>query len=318
MNVIERGAPMKKINILGMANEDLFVRSDIPLTYRDSLPGSVTSRHGGVGRNIAETLGRLGVNPAFFSALSSRDIGKSIREHLESLNVTVHHAEAAKTSRYVAFLDDTGDLHIGVNDMKDVENALSVDYIESISDIIFMCDFLLLDANAAETVLGHVIAMAKDKGVPLLIDGTSKTKVRRLIPFLPDIHSLKLNMHEAEALLDRTLTDMNAVQGAAQKIQTMGPQHVYVTAGKDGAVHASEKNVSVMHPPMMDAAINTTGAGDAFLAGIAYALVNDLEPLPSAIALSSLTLMSEEAVNKALDEELFNNHLRSVNHANQD
>ena len=308
---------MKKINILGMANEDLFVRSDIPLTYRDSLPGTVTSRHGGVGRNIAETLGRLGVNPAFFSALSSRDIGQFIREHLESLNVTVHHAEAAKTSRYVAFLDDTGDLHIGVNDMKDVENALSVDYIESISDIMYMCDFLLLDANAAERVIGHVIATAKDKGVPLLIDGTSKTKIKRLIPFLPDIHTLKLNIHEAEALLDRTLTDINTVQNAAKEIQSMGPRHVYVTAGQSGAAHASEQKVTTMRPPLMDDAINTTGAGDAFLAGIAYALVHDLEPLPSAIALSSLTLMSEEAVNKALDEELFNNYLRSVNHANQ-
>lgn len=78
-----------------------------------SNPGKVSMKFGGVGRNISESLGRMGKRPVFVSVVGQDPVGEALTAHLEKAGVdislvlrTPDHA----TATYVAIFRKDGDL----------------------------------------------------------------------------------------------------------------------------------------------------------------------------------------------------------------
>ena len=58
-----------RVTVVGGMNLDLLATPDVPLLPRDSTPGKITLRPGGVGRNIAARLTEAGANVRLITAL---------------------------------------------------------------------------------------------------------------------------------------------------------------------------------------------------------------------------------------------------------
>ncbi|WP_240742129.1 PfkB family carbohydrate kinase [Micromonospora zingiberis] len=89
---------------------------------------------------------------------------------------------------------------------------------------------------------------------------------------------LVVNQHEAAAILRNTTDDPVM---AAVALRRLGPRAVIVTAGQHGAAYAHPDGVGTAPAPTVQA-VDTTGAGDAFLGSLALDLARDI-PLPDAI-----------------------------------
>ena len=134
---------------------------------------------------------------------------------------------------------------------------------------------------------------------PLFIDGVSSTKAHRVVNALrkcklPYLHTLKLNLKEALAV-----TQAATYAEAAQVLLNLGVAHVYITLGPDG-VYCRNAAEEWLYPILPGEIVNTTGAGDAFLAGVIYAHIKGIDFPQTAqygLMAARATLMSSKAVN---------------------
>src|SRR5574344_1618982 len=106
---------------IGAANLDINGRSINPVVLRDSNPGVLSSSAGGVTRNILENLSRMGVKTELMSAIGHDAFGERIIESCKSAGIGTEHVLRIKdhfSSTYISVLDDSGDMLIGMSDMR--------------------------------------------------------------------------------------------------------------------------------------------------------------------------------------------------------
>ena len=98
--------------VVGGANIDICGSPGVPLRMGDSNPGTVTSSPGGVARNVAENLARLGVDCRLITAVGNDHHGDLLCDQGRAAGIDMRHVmrlDAAPTSTYVSVLDNSGD-----------------------------------------------------------------------------------------------------------------------------------------------------------------------------------------------------------------
>ena len=103
---------------VGAANIDLNGFPGQPLVMRDSNPGHIRTCPGGVARNIAENLARLGVPVALITALGNDTGGASLRASCRELGIRLDRSVEVPghpSSTYMAIMDEEGDMALGLS-----------------------------------------------------------------------------------------------------------------------------------------------------------------------------------------------------------
>jgi pseudouridine kinase len=273
-----------------------------------SNPGSIRISFGGVARNVAENLARLGEVPILLSVVGADRSGRRIREQAVEAGVDVsqliesweHH-----TGAYMAVLGRDGQLQVSIDDMA-VLSALTPALVYSKRRLIQEADMVVVDANLSAGVLKTLVNQAKKYNVPVSADPTSVSLAERLRPHLSDLFMVTPDIPEAEVLCGRGLRNSRG-QGieAAKQLVSMGVQVAIVTLAELGVCYATP-DVSGHVPAVKTRVVDRTGAGDALTAGIVFGMLNDF-PIDEAVRLgaaaASLTLQEEESVcpNLSLD-----------------
>ena len=116
----------------------------------------------------------------------------------------------------------------------------------------------------------EAIGKAQAVGVRVAVD-TSGTTLRAVLDATPEL--LKPNTHELAQVTDRQLQTVGDVTAAADLLLAKGLGTVLVSLGRDGAVLV-DGNEALHGRTGTMAAVNTVGAGDAFLAGYLVAAAN--------------------------------------------
>jgi pseudouridine kinase len=203
-------------------------------------------------------------------------------------------------SLYLAILDDRGDMAVALSDMRALD-ALTPGWITAHAPALQTADCLVLDTNLAEDTLVAACALAVG---PVVLDTVSVHKAVRARPVLGRLGVLRTNVLEASALLGRQIDpkDERAIGTAVGELRDMGPARVYLTVGSRGVWLADDNGVSLSAAPKVDV-VNATGAGDAFTAGVAYALAAGLDAkvgMLLATKMAAHTLASETTVSHAI------------------
>lgn len=292
------------VTVVGGANTDIVGFPEGRYRPADSNPGHVRVAAGGVGRNIAENLVRLGVAVRLVTAFGADSDGRSLRERCEELGIDTRFSFSAADlpgSRYLAVLDDAGDLAAAVSDMRALE-ALDPGAIDEAA--VAGADLVVLDTNVSAAVLERVVALAG--AVAVVLDPVSVAKARRARPVLGRVRALKANAFEAEEL-----AGTRGIERAVASLLAAGVGWVFVTQGPRGVLAATCDEQLRLPAPQV-AVANATGAGDAFTAGVAYGIVNRwafAETAAFASALAALTLASERSVSDAVSLEAVRAHM---------
>ena len=296
---------MKRIAIVGGSCVDIFATSASPLISHDSNPGKVNIGFGGVGRNIAENLARLGQDATLIAPFGSDPFSARMLDCTASAGVHTEHALIAPDCQapfYVSINDSHGDMAVAVNDMQICE-LITPEVLSTKLDILNTCDAVILDANIPQE---SVSFLAKHCAPPLFAEAVSMKKAGKLLPSLPRFTALKANVQEAQALLGIQVTnDLRSLEGAANRFHAMGIPHVFITLGKHGAFYSGfgKQFLQTAYPVN---AINWNGCGDAFCAA-AFLGVLEQEPpqrlLRNALAAAAFTAESAQAVHPHISME---------------
>jgi pseudouridine kinase len=300
-----------KITVIGGANVDITGISAAPLRVRDSNPAKVHLSGGGVARNIACNLARLGVDVTFVSAIGGDGFGRFLRESMTepgaddsalplSLSLSLIVRDDLATGLYLVLLEPAGDMFIAVNDMAAVESIGPAD-VETMKDTVWASDFLVVDANLRPETLEALRQLAVHRGIPLMADAVSVSKAERLRDILPDLALLKANRAEAAALTGFPLDTEEALREGCRKLSGESAA-VYLTLGEEGSCCACG-DVFIKQPVLPAVLVNVNGAGDAFAAGAAYSFCLGRELSETALfasACAAVTVESGDGVSKYL------------------
>lgn len=286
------------ISIIGGANVDLSATLTDAFIAADSNPGHVEIGYGGVARNIAHNLSLLGARAQLLTIFGGDLFGGLIHDYCIQQGIDVHLSEresSLRTGVYLCINNHGGEMIAAVADTEAVR-AITPEWLEQRSGDINQSDFIVADTNISEDAIRFLLEKST---APLFIDGVSTTKAHRVVNALkrcklPYLHTLKLNLKEALAV-----TEATTYAEAAQKLLDMGVAHVYITLGGDG-VYCRNAAEEWLFPALPGEVVNTTGAGDAFLAGVVYAHAKGLDFPQTAqygLMAARATLMSLKAVN---------------------
>ena len=281
----------RRVTVVGGANTDICGRPAQALIRRDSAPGTVSVRHGGVGRNIACDLARLGLRTRFVTALGDDGFGVSVREGCRSCGVDMsltRTVPGARSPVYLYLSDEKGEMEAAVSDME-LMAALTPANLRAQLGEIDDADAVVLDGNLpAETIA----FLCEKLRAPIIADPVSTAKATRFAPVLGRLAAIKPNLLEA-----RALTGKQSPEDCAEALLRSGVGSVFLSLGAKGLLAASGEE-RVLLPCERTELVNATGAGDAATAAVVWAMVRGLDlaaAARAAVMAGAIAAASEEA-----------------------
>ncbi|MDX2103241.1 MAG: hypothetical protein EAZ99_19075 [Alphaproteobacteria bacterium] len=300
-----------KLVAVGGAAIDRCYRAIAPLTLGTSNPVMGSGGFGGVARNVAETVARLGCRAALMSIVGDDGSGWALINHLAALGVDVEAVTIATTratAEYIAVLDADGRLSLGLANMA-VFDDLTVADLTRAEAVLADADWVFADANLPADVLAALVARRRFGGGRLAIDAVSVPKVGRLPDDLSGIDVLMLNRAEAAALLSVDAAEPLAALTTA--LLARGAGALVLSDGDHGALVADPAGV-VRVPALRASRVDETGAGDALIGATLAALAAGLslvDAVRRGTAAAALTVEFPGAVRPDLTAALIDQAL---------
>ncbi len=275
-----RGEPWAVV--VGGAAWDVKARSLGEARLHTSNPSVVSRTPGGVGRNIAEGIARLGGRVHLIAAVGADAAGRELLTCTVEAGVYVDQVVTSPhpTGSYLAALDADGELVIGLSDFA-ATDAMDVAGVSRARELLGRCDVMVVDGNIPVPVAAWVLDVAATSGVRAVLEPVSVAKAARIAPLLtPErpIFAATPNVDELGALVGHPVADtIPEITAAAEELRQRGVAHVWVSRGAAGSLLIGDGQampISAIPAHVTD----VTGAGDAMTAGFVHGLLAGEEP----------------------------------------
>ncbi|THF69104.1 carbohydrate kinase [Deinococcus sp. Arct2-2] len=300
--------PPARVVVVGGANVDLKAHTLAPVILGTSNPGLTTQTAGGVGRNIAENLARLGINVSLVSAVGRDYLGDALLADSKAAGVDMRFVMRVNdqlTGTYMATLNHEGELLVAVSDMT-VLNVLTPTTLHDRRAVLRGATWVVADGNLSEATLNHLMTLAAEAGVPVAFEPVSVPKalqIRSSVAAGLPPHTITPNLLELGALVGRTVPDVLAdIRAAAEELHAQGIHTVWVRRGQLGSLLSVQGSHTEL-PTIPAKVADVTGAGDAMLAAYLAALLAGAAPTEAARqghAAAALTVESTHTVSPTM------------------
>jgi len=279
------------IAVVGSAMMDLTAYSRVLPESGQTLLGELfTTGFGGKGANQAVIAAQCGAEVHFIGALGRDVFGDSIAKNFENLGIKSESIERSDTPTGVAhiWVDASGENRIiiipGANHEMKVANAVrAVLAIENLSVVLAQCEI-------KQEVTCAVFSAAKDQGVVTILNPAPfeplSDELLALTDWIIPNESEFKSLSNSEPYEDRYLVGFRPGKNSI------------ITLGDQGAVFIDIRGNIVRLPAPKTTAVDTTGAGDAFVGSFAYGLASGMDPtiaIALAIKVASITVTKKGA-----------------------
>ena len=238
--------------------------------------GRVEQVHGGVCRNVAEDIANVELRPTFVSLVDDTGSGQDVIDKLAKHKVDTKYIEKVPDGMgtWLAVFDNDGEVCAAISKRPDTSPLTEL--LEEKGDEIFKdCDSISLELDLEKETVKQVLRYAKKYGKKVFSAVSNMSIAMERRDFLQQIDCFVCNQQEAGLLFsddyqDKTPAEMQAI--LAGNVASANIPSMVVTMGGAGAVYASASGESGFVPAKKVHVIDTTGAGDAFFAGVAIGL----------------------------------------------
>lgn len=306
-----------RIVCIGGANVDRKLYSLQAIEAGTSNPASSTQSVGGVARNIAENLGRLGQSVSMVTVAGNDSDFQSIKHHSEPfMDLSgVHVSPNVSTGSYTAILDDQGDLYVALADMA-AYDELTPAIVQQQEKQLHEAVCIVADLNCPPETLQYLLDFGKQFDKPVIFIPVSSPKMKRLPKDLSGLTWLITNRDESESYFDMKIRSEGEWREAVQNWLDIGIKNIVVTNGKKGVMAGN--GTDILHQPTITPPIveDVTGAGDAFCGALIDGWLSHKplqEILRYATANAVRTIGSKETVRHELTKQQLTKDLEELN-----
>ncbi|WP_069771060.1 ribokinase [Streptomyces sp. LUP30] len=256
--------------VVGSANADLVIDVERRPAAGETVLGSDLAVHpGGKGANQAVAAARLGARTALLARVGDDAHGRLLLDAQRAAGVDTAGVLTGGAPTGVALItvDPSGDNSIVVS--PGANGRLTPADVRAASDLLHASRVVSAQLEIPlETVVAVAASLGPDSRFVL-----NPSPPRPLpVVLLAACDPLIVNEHEAKVILGEAGGTASAPEDWARLLLAKGPRSVVVTLGAQGALVASaDGGVRRVAPVKVDA-VDTTGAGDAFTAALAWRL----------------------------------------------
>lgn len=300
----------RPIVCIGGANIDRKIRTLMPLQMGTSNPARVQESFGGVARNVAENLARLGAPTQLFTAVGQDAAGQHLLHAMQQLGVDTNacmQIAGVCSGTYTAVLDDSGEMVLALAHM-DVSAQQTPEWLRQYAAQRAAARLVVADLNLPADSVAQLLQDAQTSAAPLVIVAVSEPKMANLPVNLNGLSLLILNVGELHTRVGRVLNTEEDIAAACRELHGQGVRRIIVTRGGQGVSyseysdknHHGDRGVLNHIPAPVVSVRDVTGAGDSFSAAVCWSLYHAPDDLALAarrgVALSALTVQVEQSV----------------------
>ena len=274
--------------------------------------GRVETVHGGVGRNVAEDIANVELRPTFVSMVDDTASGTEVLRKLGKHKVNTDYVLTRPDGMglWLAVFDNSGDLAGSISKRPRLDPLIGL--LDEKGDEIFRdADSIVIEVDMDKEIVKRILRYAGKYGKKVfgVVSNMAIASQRR--DFLKSIDCFVCNLQEAGILFVDDFyalsPDELAVELQKRIVKANIPSMV-VTLGSRGAVYVSQSGEQGYYPPESVTVRDTTGAGDAFCAGVAIGLTYG-KTLPESVRIgthlaASVITISESTCPRFLPQEL--------------
>ncbi len=238
--------------------------------------GRVAEVHGGVSRNIAEDMANVGLRPTFVSSVDESGLSADIIARLDACGCDTTYVRSCDDGlgMWLAIFDETGDVVASISRRSNL-SSMERSLVEEGDKIISQADTVCIEYDVDAPILERTLDLAERYGKQVFAVVSNMTIACERRDLLHKVSCLVCNQQEAGILLSCDLEDATPSQMLAvlvERLPQAGPQSMVVTMGAQGSVFAGMDGQAGNCPAQKVEVVDTTGAGDAFFAGVAVGL----------------------------------------------
>ncbi len=315
--------------VVGGINLDIQGFSNARYVAGDSNPGSVRRAIGGVGRNIAENLVRLGVRAELITVLGDGPEWDILIRNSIDAGIGLSHSprfHSIDLPTYLCVLEPDGRLAGAVADMGAIDR-LHVEHLESRRELFDAASAIVVDGNVPRECIEWIAAhygarprepdrganpgtraeiLSRNEGPLLIADPVSGAKARKFMSCFGQFDIAKPNAAEAAIIAGLPPdADLGATIASLAAHSNL-PSELYISLGERGIAVArgtSLKKIALCPASHRPSTVNRSGAGDAACATLVWLSV---AARPSdALASSLLASTPREKAQFAIAGALF-------------
>ena len=238
--------------------------------------GRVVTVHGGVSRNVAEDIANVGLAPTFVSVVDESGVSVDVLERLKERSVNTEYIRRTRDGlgTWLAVFDNHGDVAASISKRPEVDEIGAI--LDEQGDEIFAdADSVVVEIDLPLEVIKKAFRLAKKYGKDIYAVVANMSIALERREFLKETKCIVCNDQEAGLLFSENYEGKKAEEMAGilrKRLRQAQIRSMVVTMGSAGAVYVEENGESGICPPQETDVVDTTGAGDAFFAGVAIGL----------------------------------------------
>ncbi|MBQ3972895.1 MAG: carbohydrate kinase family protein [Lachnospiraceae bacterium] len=238
--------------------------------------GTVVQVHGGVSRNIAEDIANLELRPTYLTILDRSGISTDVRTRLEKHKVDMSYTQYAEKGlgMWLAVFDSDGEVTASISQRPDLLPMCSL--LDEKGDEIFSeADSVTLEVDMDPRLIKRILALAEKYEIPAFAVVSNMTIAVERRELFQRTACFVCNQQEAGIYFADDFgrcSPEGMLEVLKEKVKTARIPRIVVTMGGQGSVYASETGESGIVPAFKVDVVDTTGAGDAFFAGVTCGL----------------------------------------------
>ena len=238
--------------------------------------GKVEIVHGGVGRNVAEDIANIELRPTFVSLVDNTAEGEEVINKLRNHKVNTDYIRRVKDGMgmWLAMFDNMGDIAGSISKRPDLGPICEM--LDEKGDEIFRnADSIIMEIDIDKEIVKRVFRYAEKYHKPVYAVVANMSIATQRRDFLQSIDCFVCNQQEAGILFVSDFSDMSPEElcdDLSRRVISAQIPSMVVTMGSRGEVYADMHGDKGVYPAQKVTVRDTTGAGDAFCAGVAIGL----------------------------------------------
>jgi ribokinase len=278
---------MSDISVLGIFVADIsFSGNKIPSIGETILGTNYNIGPGGKGCNQAIAIARLGGAVSFISKLGKDTYGDLATNTLHNNNIdtsTITYSDELQTGVAGIMVDkNTGKNAINV--ITGAPSTLTIKEVEKHIEVINNSKIFLTQLEVPKEVTLHCLKKAKENKVLTILNPAPASEISN--EFFKYIDYFTPNETEAEFYTGIKISNEMEAKKASIKLLNLGLKKVIITLGEKGLFYTDGKEDIYIKALSLNKVLDTTGAGDAFNGGLAFAL-SENKPIKEALKLAN-------------------------------
>ncbi|HWK72035.1 MAG TPA: PfkB family carbohydrate kinase [Burkholderiaceae bacterium] len=263
-----------KIFVAGIYAADLVFTGDrIPVPGETVIAADFMRGHGGKGSNQAIAAARAGADVSFFTFIGDDAFGREAVElwSREGVGNMASVIKGQATGAAGIFLDSrTGGNAITV--FPGASQSMRAFHMDEAEPDIAASDVFVVQLEQSVDVARRGLELARKHGVTAILNPAPAPAQGLPDDLFSLCDYIVPNETEASLLTGLPVETPTQVEAAARALLHKGVRNVIVTLGEKGALYCSPGETFMLGPVSAGACIDTIGAGDGFIAGMAVGL----------------------------------------------